>query len=61
MSMIENLEFIRDKGMAAFLKQQTKKWKCPECGGTISCHNGLCFKCEVEKLKIKHRKYSWEE
>jgi hypothetical protein len=61
MSMIENLEFIRDKGMAAFLKQQTKQWKCPECGGVICCHNGLCFKCGVEKLKAKHLKYSWEE
>jgi hypothetical protein len=61
MSVIENLEFIRDKGMTAFLEKEAEKWRCPECGGVISCHNGLCFKCDVEKLKNKKRKYRWED
>jgi len=42
MSMIENLEFIREYGMKKFLEKEGAKWKCPECGGEICCHNGLC-------------------
>jgi len=60
MSMIENLQVIRDKGMAALLKSQAKTWRCPECGGIVSCHNGLCFRCDLETLKRRKQKYRWE-
>jgi ABC-type ATPase with predicted acetyltransferase domain len=53
--------FIKEKGMAAFLKKEAEKWRCPECGGVISCHNGICYSCGLEKLKQKHLKYSWED
>ena len=49
MSMIENLEYIRDNGMIDFLKQQEKKYKCPECGGVICVHNRICYSCENSK------------
>ncbi|MGD9116572.1 MAG: DUF3795 domain-containing protein [Dehalococcoidia bacterium] len=61
MSLIENLEFIRDKGIEEFLEKEAEKWQCPECGGTICCHNGICFECGLEKLKAKKQKYRWEE
>lgn len=61
MSMIENLEFIRDRGMAELLKRQEEKWRCPECGGTICCHNGICFSCGQDKLKDKKKRYRWED
>jgi hypothetical protein len=51
MSMIENLEKIKKDGIKKFLKSEDKKWKCPKCSGIICCHNGLCFKCELAKLK----------
>ena len=51
MSMIENLTFIKEKGMVEFLKKEEKKWQCPECGGVISCHNGICYSCAGVKLK----------
>jgi len=60
MSMIENLENIRDKGMEQFLSEQEEKWRCPECGGTICCHNGLCFQCSLDKLMAK-KTYRWED
>ncbi len=60
MSMIKNLEFIRKYGMDKFLKQEEKKWKCPECGDVICCHNGLCLSCNIDTL-IKNRKYRWSE
>jgi hypothetical protein len=43
--MIENLKYIRDNGIDDFLKQQEKKYKCPECAGLICVHNGKCYSC----------------
>ncbi len=61
MSMIENLEFIRDRGMDKFLEKELVKWRCPECGETICCHNGLCFNCGLDKLRARKQRYRWEE
>jgi hypothetical protein len=60
MSMIENLEFIRDQGIERFLKKEDEKWKCITCKDVICCHNGLCLSCDLETLK-KNRKYRWGE
>jgi len=59
MSEIENLHRIRDEGIKAFLRAERAKWKCPKCGGVISCHNGLCFECDLERLRKKKRPYRW--
>jgi hypothetical protein len=59
MSMIENLEHIRRDGIQKFLEIEAKKWRCPECGGVVCCHNGICFSCGVEKLKNKKKMYRW--
>lgn len=63
MSMIINLEYIKKKGMNHFLMKEQERWKCPECGGFISCHNGLFFSCDFDKLSQKKPKYKyrWEE
>ncbi len=60
MSMIENLEHIKENGLEAFLQEQEKKWRCPECGGTICCHNGLCLHCQLDTLK-QNKKLCWNE
>ncbi len=60
MSMIENLEFIRDNSVELFLKEEEIKWLCNECGGVICCHNGLCLNCDLETLR-KNKKYRWKE
>jgi len=60
MSMLENLEFIKEHGVEKFLEKEESKWRCPKCGGVICCHNGLCLSCEVEKLK-ENKKYRWGE
>jgi len=52
MSMIENLEAIRDKGMAAFLREQKEKYTCSDCGGTISVHDGECYPGHHKKPKF---------
>ena len=61
MSMIENLEYIKEYGMEKFLEKEEEKWRCPECGGVICCHNGICFNCGLEKLKKKKNKYRWDD
>ncbi len=61
MSMIENLNFIKEHGMQNFLAEQEKKWKCPNCGELISCHNGICFNCSLDTLKHRKQKYRWQD
>jgi len=58
MSMLENLEEIRERGMEAFLRSQEVRWRCPSCGGVICCHNGLCLSCSAGVL-LENRKYRW--
>jgi hypothetical protein len=60
MSMLENLVFIKEQGMEQFLEMEEIKWRCPACGESISCHNGLCFNCNVDKLR-QNKKYRWDE
>jgi len=59
MSMIENLNFIKTEGMEKFLEKQDELWKCQDCGALICCHNGICFNCGLEELRIKKEKYRW--
>ena len=59
-TMIENLEYIREHGVEAFLETEAAKWRCPECGAVICCHNGLCYKCQLDTLRHKKNKYRWE-
>ena len=65
MSMLENLAVIKDQGTDAFFQKEAEKWQCPGCGGTLSCHNGICFDCGSDRLRAQARKksglYRWEE
>ena len=45
MSTINNLKFIKEKGMEKFLESEEKKYKCDECGGVIYVHTGKCYEC----------------
>jgi len=44
-SLISNLLDIKRSGLDKWLKTEEKKWKCPECGGTISVHDQTCYNC----------------
>ena len=61
MSMIKNLEYIKNVGIKPFLETQEEQWKCPQCGEVICCHNGLCFNCCLDELRQKKQKYRWED
>ena len=61
MSMIENLQYIKENGIKQFLIREEQKWKCPDCGETICCHNGICFNCGLDLLRNKKKLYRWED
>jgi hypothetical protein len=45
MSMIENLEYIRDRGLEAFVRQEEKRWACRVCGSGLCVHRDQCLVC----------------
>ncbi|MDL2235542.1 DUF3795 domain-containing protein [Christensenellaceae bacterium OttesenSCG-928-L17] len=44
-SPLRNLQFIRDKGMDAFLEREEKRWNCIRCGEPRSMQNKACTSC----------------
>ena len=60
MSMLDNLNYIKENGIENFLHKEEEKWKCPDCGSTVCCHNGLCLNCKIDKLR-QNKKYRWGE
>ncbi len=55
MSMKDNLQSIKEKGISQFLKEQYQKYRCSKCGGLISIHNRKCFTCDtITKLIDKN-------
>jgi hypothetical protein len=45
MSMLENLQMIRDVGIEAFVASERERWACPECGGLQCVHTLECVYC----------------
>lgn len=48
MSMLKNLEKIKEDGLDQFLQQEEERWKCPSCGGTLCVHRMPCPSCKKE-------------
>ncbi len=46
-SFIENLKYIKEHGMEAFLESEYKKYKCQNCGDIKCIHNGKCYSCQT--------------
>ena len=45
MSMINNLEQIRDSGIRLFIRAEKKKWRCKKCSKVICVHKTHCIYC----------------
>ena len=46
MSMIDNLNEIKSKGINYFIESQETKYKCKKCSNLISVHSKKCFICD---------------
>ena len=44
-SVLKNLETIREKGVDEWLKEQEKRWSCPECGKGFTWYDSKCEAC----------------
>ena len=51
MSMIDNLESIRNHGIRDFVENEKERWACARCGGAICVHNRLCADCGKKQKK----------
>ena len=51
MSMIENLENIKQNGMKEFLKNEEARWACIECGNIVSVHINACPICKKQYIE----------
>ncbi len=49
MSMLENLNFIKENGLKAFLKNEELRWTCKNCGAGVSVHRDYCLQCKVTR------------
>lgn len=47
MSMIENLETIKNIGLDGFVEKENKRWICPACGAVRSVHRDFCLLCKT--------------
>jgi hypothetical protein len=46
MSMLENLERIRDAGLEAFVAAEQVRWVCEDCGAVLCVHSDVCLFCD---------------
>lgn len=46
MSMIDNLELIRNIGLERFVKKENERWTCPGCGAIRCVHRDFCLNCK---------------
>lgn len=55
MSMIENLNIIKERGIRQFIKLEKQRRACPKCGNFICIHRNECSMCGTER-KIQQYK-----
>jgi len=45
MSMIDNLNTIKELGIRQFVKNEKQRWTCPQCGEFFCVHRSQCPSC----------------
>ncbi|MGZ8876274.1 MAG: DUF3795 domain-containing protein [Halobacteriota archaeon] len=60
-SLIENLTFIEQHSLAAFVERENAKWQCMQCRAALCCHNGICYNCSIDRLQTRKKWYRWED
>lgn len=54
-SFVENLNYIRQRGMPAFLKRESKRYACPSCGKLLTVHSDICPHCRQRHARKDRR------
>ncbi len=44
-SLIDNLQRIKNIGTIQWLREQEEAWKCPRCGGSLCITDKECYDC----------------
>jgi hypothetical protein len=53
MSMIENLNAVKEIGIRKFVKLEKQKWTCLKCGNIICVHRNVCLVCGAKRIFSK--------
>ena len=48
LSVIENLNYIKQHGEDEFIKRENERWKCKNCGEVLCVHRNYCLTCKTE-------------
>lgn len=59
MSMIHNLNTIKEIGIRKFIMLERKKWTCSNCGNIVCVHRELCLVCGTKR--IFHKGIEWKK
>lgn len=51
MSMLDNLELIKQFGLDEFIKKEEQRWLCQNCGSSLCVHRDFCLNCNAERVK----------
>lgn len=51
LNLLDNQNEIKKIGLSAFLKNESIRWRCLNCGGTVCVHTSQCSLCGKEKEK----------
>jgi len=55
MSMLENLDRIRDLGLDQFMVVENTRWVCPSCGSPVCVHDRRCYTCGAQYERTTSR------
>ncbi|MFA6391358.1 MAG: DUF3795 domain-containing protein [Patescibacteria group bacterium] len=54
MSMLENLQYIQEKGIQKFMVKEEKRWTCKKCHSIVCVHRPNCLDCGAQVVKTKY-------
>ena len=52
LSIIDNLNRIKEEGIHNFIKEEKVRWTCARCGETLSVHKNFCQNCGAERANF---------
>ncbi|HWQ07058.1 MAG TPA: DUF3795 domain-containing protein [Feifaniaceae bacterium] len=53
--ILESCRLARQEGVEALLRRQLEQYTCPDCGGLIDLHYGVCSECKKQYSLGKER------